>query len=201
MSTRINLLPDIRQAKQADAGRRHLASLAGVMAVVVGGGILTLLVIITQAQNLRIHQLSSDITKKQTTLAGDKDLAAALTVQKQLQQLSGLYKDRVYASQFLIQLAAIMPPNSSVTAVATSPASGAVPSLTTISISAIDMPTADKLVQSLAASHTKTGPNASETKTPDFTKVTVSSFTVDDKGRVTFSLTTTIDKGLYNHER
>jgi len=50
MSTRINLLPDIRQAKGAENNRRRIAILAAIGTLAVGGGITVLLLLITQAK-------------------------------------------------------------------------------------------------------------------------------------------------------
>ncbi len=99
MSAKINLLPDLRQAKLQDKQHRQVAITIALISVVATAGLLLLGFLIIQGQNLRIKALTSSIADKKKEVAAKPDIKNILSTQGRLDHLPGLYSQRVYATE------------------------------------------------------------------------------------------------------
>lgn len=183
MSTKINLLPDIRQAKINDKNNRRLAVTVAISVSVVCAGLLLLTILIIQGQALRISQLNNSIKSKQQQISSYPDVNKILTTAAQLDSLPQLYSQRVYMTQ-LTQILTKQQPNDT-----------AFQSLTIDSTNSINLTVVGRSYMSAArlakAMEASTLPNNSQVHT--FDNVLLSAVVLAN-GQTSFSITATVNK-------
>lgn len=106
----INLVPDIKQEMLRAQRMRNITISFAILAGIVAGGIVVALIIILGAQTAVEKITEGQIDSQYKKLAATKDINNALTIQNQLNQISGLNNSRTIDSRLLDVLAAINPP-------------------------------------------------------------------------------------------
>ncbi len=187
----INLLPDARKNKLHDQSNRQLAISAASIAVAASVGLLVLLVVITQAQNLQISLLTSSIAAKQQQITTDiPDAQSIATMQRATDSLGQLYNNQVRMSKFFTVLGAVSNNDVSISSVNLD----AVNKLT-VSGTARSYNSAAKLAEAMKASNVTFGTNASPSNQPDFTNVLLNALN-GDQGKVSFTITASVATGV-----
>jgi len=187
--TKINLLPDVRQAKIQEKQRRQLAISAMIGSVVAVVGILIVAVIVIAGQNLRINQLTGSITSKKQQVASYPDINTILTLQAKANALPSLYSQRSTMTKLFGTLASIEPQDVDFTNVAVSNSSQL-----TITAEGKSYLAAARVTDALQAANVSVGTGAQASNTPFFTNVQLSGVTLQS-GKTGYSITATIDPG------
>jgi Tfp pilus assembly protein PilN len=187
----INLLPDARKEKLQDQNNRQLAISAATTAVVGSVVALVLLVVITQAQNLQIHLLTSSIANKEKQISQEiPDAQAVATVQRATDSLAQLYGNQVKMSNFFTVLGSVSNNDVSIGSVSLDTAN----KLTVTGV-ARSYNSASKLAEAMKASNVTLGENASPSNAPDFTNVLLNTLN-GDAGKVSFTITAGVAPGV-----
>jgi len=184
MTTLINLLPDLRQAKLKERRRRQLATGVGVTVWVVCGAVIALLSVYAAGQKVVISNHTKSIAEKEDSLRSVTGLVDALTANQHLASLPDLYGQRVYLSKFFEAYS-----QSDPTSVALSSLQVDSSNLLTILGTAPSYAEVAKLARALTAANVTVGPGASESNTPYFTSVTIGGLDYSDKAGVSFTIT------------
>lgn len=186
---RINLIPDLRQAKLRDQHRRQLTVSIGVLVAGVVIGVLIILEVVVQAQNLQISSYNNQISSRQSQLENIKGLPAALTAQQALNALPSLYQQRVYYTNLFGVLSSLAPSGLTINnidetglaAVQGIQITGTATSYTQVALFA----------QALMVGNTATE-KVSDGASP-FSSVTIDSITSGQNGQVSYELTVNIN--------
>jgi Tfp pilus assembly protein PilN len=191
MSVAINLLPDIRQAKLRDQRRRRLALSIGTLVCVACVGGLALLFLTTQAQKLRIGQLTRQIQTGQATISQTENLSEMLTLQRNLASLPKLYTQRVLMTRLFTVLSGISPKELGLTSLD-------METVNTLRLggTARSYATVTKLVRALEASNVTLGEGSSQNNQPHFSDIVITSVAAENDGKVTFTMNLTFSGGL-----
>lgn len=181
MSAKINLLPDVRQAKLQDKQRRQLALSVAVGSVVVTAALLVFALILITGQKLLIKNLTDSISKKKGQVASYPDVKTILSAQARLDKLPGLYDQRVVMTKLVSILSSAEPQDVSFSGM----------SITndklTLTANGKSYLAAAKIARSLETAKDPSGMNY-------FTDVTLSAVSLS--GHITsYSLTATINPG------
>ena len=198
MAVRINLVPDVRQAKIRTAQRRQMLTtvLIGVLVLcgLVAGGLFA----VTTAQESQIKTLSGSISDKQAKLANESDLNKVLTTQQQIATLDGLLTSKRYMTKVLTIIQELSPSSKEI-----SLQSMALDDTNQIklTVKGRDFFVANRLVKALQASNTKVGSKADAKNAPDFTNVTMSEITSDSSSQTSFNITMQLADGVYDAKR
>ncbi len=185
MAVLINLLPDVRIAKERAARQRQLVISISTVVTAASVGLIVLMFLINGALNLRINQLTSSIQSDQQKLESTPNLVEALTVQQHLAMLPDLYKQRVKMTKLLDVLAADSPNQFSLSAITTD-ASGVIK----VTGTAKTYATVQRFATAIEKNnHTKV------TGGTDFTNVILGSAS-GSNNNIAFSLTATATPGV-----
>jgi Tfp pilus assembly protein PilN len=192
MSVRINLLPDVKQAKLKASRARQLAASLCFLVIGLSLGSIVLLVIIRGAQALRINQLTNDIARSQAELESMDDLPEALTAEQHLRSLNDLYGQRAAYSKFFDVMESVAP-------VSEFGLEDLAYQEGTLRVGgkARTMALLDKFMKALEAANVEVGTGASRTNAPYFTEVNLQDATSDDTRRVAFTLVVTVSPEVF----
>ncbi|HSH31161.1 MAG TPA: PilN domain-containing protein [Candidatus Saccharimonadales bacterium] len=195
MTAKINLLPDIRQAKVRSQQQRRLAAGIGTLVCALAIGAVVVLALVLGAQKLRLGVLQNSINASQEQLAAVTDLKEMLTVQQHLAALPGLYNQRAYLTRFFDTLQAVSPTQFAVSSVE-------VDSQNNLEFngSAQSYNLVSKFAQALEASNLTLGPGATLTNQPYFTNIAITSVSLDSENKVGFSLTATMAPAVISRQ-
>lgn len=193
MSVLINLLPDIRLQKQRDKQRRQMVTAIALLVMVVCGGFVVLMLIITSGQSILIKNGRTSIENKKATLTNTPGLMPALSAQARLNSIATLYTQRTLMTKLLGALNEVSPSNMQITALKFS----ATDSTLAIAGNVQSYADAAKLTQALKAAHVTIG-TGSPTDKPYFTNVSLQSESRGAGEPVDFSLSATIAPGATN---
>lgn len=190
---KINLLPDLRQAKLHEQHRRQLAVSLGVLVCIIVIGVLVVMLAIGVTQKLQISSLTSRINSRQSQLEGISGLTTALTAQQTLNNLPSLYSQRVYFSHLLAVLATLQPSTLSVSNISDSTAG-----VVTLSGNASNYTTVALFAKALATGTPNTAQYDKEGS--PFSSVTIASVS-EGQGTsgVTFSLNATVSSQVLSN--
>lgn len=188
MSARINLLPDVRQAKIQEKQRRHLAVSVMVGSVVGVAIILVVAFIIVQGQHLRIGQLTTSISTKKQQVASYPDIKTILALQAKADALPGLYSQRTAMTKLFGILSGLEPQDADFTNVSVTG--------TTLNITAEGKSylAAARVANALQAANVSVGTGAQASNKPFFTNVQLSAVTLNTN-KTGYTITATIDPG------
>lgn len=189
MSTKINLLPDVRQAKIQDKSRRRLAVavMAGSVMVLIGALLLGFLT--EQAQRLTINSLTNSIKDKKTQINNTPDIKTMLSLQARLAALPKLYSDRVLMTKLNKVLSGLEPSDTAFTDLSIDNNHQL-----TFNATGKTYLTAARIAKALEASNVSVGDGAAATNEPYFSDVQLSAVT-SDSGTTTYSVTATVNQG------
>lgn len=188
-----NLLPDVKQ--QYVKARRTQRLVALISIGVSGLAIFVLILMILTVdvvQKKSLANLNSDITSKSATLRATPNLNKILTVQNQLNTLTGLHDQKVVSSRLFGYMAQVTPTAVSLNKLAvdftanTMDAEGSGPSLDSINAFT------DTLKRTTYTTDTDKSGNAKA-----FSGVVLSSFT-RDSSKASFTITFSFDPAIFN---
>ncbi len=183
MAVLINLLPDVRIAKEKAAHQRQMAISISTLVTAGSVGLIVLLLLINGALSFRISQLTNDIKADQSKLEATQGLKDAFTAQQHLAALPALYDQRVKATKLLTVLAADSPSQFSLSSMSTDEA-GAIK----ISGTARSYATIQKFATAVEKSN-----HTAATAGNDFTNVVLTSASSGTGGAVGFTLTASVN--------
>ncbi|MBW3538209.1 PilN domain-containing protein [Candidatus Parcubacteria bacterium] len=193
MTAKINLLPDIRQAKVRARQQRRLAAGIGTMVCTLSIGAVVVLALVMAAQKLRLAALQNSINASQNQLQSESNLKDMLTVQQHLAALPGLYDQRAYITRFLDTLVSVSPTQFAVSSLEIDAQNNL-----KFTGQAQNYNLVTKFTQALEASNLTLGPAASPSNPPHFTNVNISSVSLDSDNKVAFSLSATMAPQVTN---
>lgn len=186
MSAKINLLPDVRQAKLQDKQRRQLAISVAVGAVIVSAGLLVVGFLIIQGQNLRISGLTSSISSKKQQIASFPDVKKILGTQAKIAALPGLYSQRAIITKLLNTLSATEPPDVDFTALSLTSSSQL-----SLSMEGKSYLAAARVAKALEAANVTVGTGANTGNKPFFTNVQLSAVSMATN-KTTYTITAVV---------
>jgi hypothetical protein len=189
MSTLINLLPDVRQAKLQDKRNRRLAITIMLGVILFVGAVLIIAVLTIQAQNFTINALTNSIKDKKQQVASTPDVKTMLSLQARLSALPQLYSQRVLLTKLNNILSAVEPKDLALTSVSLDASNNL-----NITAEGKTYLGAAKLARALEQSNLSVGQGASPSNEPHFSNVTLSAVTQSD-GKTNFSITATANSG------
>lgn len=177
-----NLLPDIKVQYLKSKRRKHAVVLASIIASIASVALLVvLLVVVHGVQKKSLSDLNADIKTKSTELQDTKDLTKILTIQNQLQALTGLHDSKPQATRFYDYLSQVTP-NDAMINKATIDFAQSTISLTG---SSKDLATMNKFVDTLK--FTKYSAESGVKDKEAFSKVVLTSFSRDAE-RATYTV-------------
>lgn len=195
MSTLINLLPDLRQAKLRDLRRRQLAIGLGFSVTVLCGATVGILVLYMLAQKAVMSVRSNEITSEMNKLKSVDGLVEAMTANEHLASLPSLYEKRVLLSKFFKAYSEANPVGIILDTLSVDlslegqkilKVSGNGPSYAEIA----------KLARALEASNVVVGEGASVKNEPYFSNVAIAGVTKTDNGVASFSLSAIVSSAV-----
>lgn len=187
MSILINLLPDLRQAKQRERRRRQMVAGISIVVWIVCGGVVALMGAYELGQKAVIAGHTKAITDKKQQLQDVPDLLDALTAQQHSAALADLYAQRVYMTKFLGAYTEANPGNVTLNSMTIDSQNAMIVSGTASSYAVLA-----KLARALEAANVKVGTDASANNEPYFTGVTITSASNTTGKGITFTLNATV---------
>jgi Tfp pilus assembly protein PilN len=183
MTPQINLLPEVRQAKLKAKRHRRLA--AGLATAVIGFSLITVVVLalVSQAQKLRISQLSREIETRQNEIKTTPNLEKMLTTQQHLSSLPGLYSQRVFMTKFYNLLSGVSPRDLAFESLEID-----AQNVMSVKGRARNYNIASKFAKALEASNLTLGDKANPNNSAHFSEVTLGTVSAEDDGKVVFEL-------------
>jgi len=189
VSAKINLLPDVRQAKLQDKQRRQLAISVAIGTVLVAAVLLVIGFLVIQGQNVQVSKLSSKITTNKQKVASYPNVKAMLALQAKVAALPALYQQRAIITKLLNTISAVEPPDADFTNLSLTNDSQLV-----VTAEGKSFMTASRLADALKAANTVTGPGAKASNQPYFTNVQLSAVTLG-AGKTGYSVTASVNPG------
>jgi Tfp pilus assembly protein PilN len=187
-----NLLPDVKQEYLKTRRTRQLVLLIAFAASAASLTVLVLLLVsVKLVQTKSMHDADKDITKYSNQLKAIPDIDKILTVQNQLNTLTGLHDQKAVASRTFGYLQQLTPSSVSLTSMAADYTANTI-SLTgsALSLDQVNL-YADTLKQTKFTSDKK------DAEPKAFSDVVLSTFARDDKG-ATFTLTLTFQPDIFS---
>lgn len=191
MSTLINLLPDLRQAKLRERHRRQLVTGISIATWIACGVVVAVMFVIVGGQQLVISSATTNIKNKEQQLQGISGLSDAVTVNQHLAALPGLYANRVYLTKFFKAYTQADPVSISIASLAVD-----AQNVLTLRGTAPNYAEVAKLDRAMSLSNVKVGTGSAAGNNPYFTGVTIVSVDSSDKTTVNFSITANLDPGV-----
>lgn len=199
MSVMINLLPDIRLQKQRDKQRRQMVTAIAFLVMLVSGGLLILMIVITSGQSILIKNANDSISKKKNTLTNMQGLIPAMSTQARLNSISTLYAQRTLMTKLMTVLGEVSPTAMQITSLKYSQADSSLAITGNVQSNA----EATKLTRALEATHLSIG-TGSPSDEPYFTNVVLESVSRSDTNGATklvnFSISATVAPGAIHAE-
>lgn len=182
-----NLLPDIKQQYLRAQRQKHLVVFISAIASIAAVALMIVLVLVVNVwQKKSINDLTGDIKKYSNQLSGTEDLNKILTVQNQLNSLTGLHDKKAVATRLFDYVTKLTPANASIAKLNVDYAKNTV----TISGTANALSTVNTYVDTLKFTNYKvvSGKAKSNTEKQAFSGVVLTAF-----GRTNQDTTYTID--------
>lgn len=189
-----NLLPDIKLQYLKSRRQQHIVVLASVLGMIAALAVLgALLSTVYVLQKKNLHDLNNDIKTSSFKLQHTKDLTKVLTVQNQLDALTGLHEKKVVASRLTDYLGQVTPAQASIAKLETDFGLSTV----TISGNADNLGTVNTYTDTLKFTTFKTDHQKVSKKA--FSDVVLSSFSRDNK-TTTYSITLKFDPTIFSND-
>lgn len=189
-----NLLPDV---KQEYLKARQTKQLVVLISFIAGAASLTLFILlfvsVKVVQQKSLSDANNDITRYSHQLQAIPDINKILTVQNQLNTLTGLHDGKVVSSRLFSYLAQLTPSSVSISNLSTDFTANTM--TITGQTSALDQ--VNVYADTLKATTFSTD-KSSGTQTPAFTNVVLSNFSRTDKG-ATYTLTLTFSPDIFSN--
>ena len=186
-----NLLPDVKLAYIKAERTKRLVTTVSLIAGTVALSIFVILFLtVNVVQKKNLKDLNKDISSTTQKIQSTKDLDKILTVQNQLNSLSGLHDQKVVASRLYDYLGKVTPPTITISSLSVDYA------LNTMSIAG-DSRSLDQVntyVDTLK--FTKFATDKDETVKPAFTNVVLSSFSRTKDG-AEYTITLSYDPAIF----
>lgn len=112
--TQLNLLPDVKMEYLKAQRSRRLVSGVALLASAIAVGLLVLLITVGALQKHHLSDLNKDISSDTAKLQAKPDINKILTVQNQLQSLTGLHSTKPATSRLFDYLNGVTPVNVSI---------------------------------------------------------------------------------------
>lgn len=190
-----NLLPEIKIQYLKAKRQKHLFVLGSTVAVVASLAIMTLLLsFVFIVQKKSISDLNKDIDSKGSELQSTEDLDRILTVQNQLNVISGLHDEKAVASRLFGYVSQFTPSSASIARLNVD----FVENLMTISGSADSLETVNKFTDTLKFTSYTTAENQDEKKA--FSEVVLSNFGRDSKD-ASYTITAKFDPVIFSEQQ
>jgi hypothetical protein len=191
MSIRLNLLPDLRQQKLRDKQRRNTATVVAIAICSAVGALTLILGLYYGSQKLSINHVTSKINDKENQLKANTELPDALTASQSLALISELSAKRDYYSKFLNATSTITPTAISFNSIKIDNTRGMVADGSSDSFATIT-----KLAAALAAENVTLNVNTVDGGSPYFSNILITQVAKDQSGKVTFTITATLEAGV-----
>ena len=195
MAITINLLPDLHQAKLKAKRYRQLAVGSSIVVCSASLGIVLVLFIAVQAQNVQMDRLKNSIQEKEAIWVGTPNLQKILTTQQNLVFLPQLYKERAYMTKFLNLLGSVSPKDIALQSLDLDSAN----TLKVIGRSR-NYAAATKFAKALEASNVTLGPGAGRDNLPNFSNINLGALATATDGKVDFTLSASLSPGVIRGE-
>lgn len=182
-----NLLPDIKQQYLKAQRQKHLVVFISTIATIAAVALLVILVLVVNVwQKKSISDLTGDIKKYSGQLSGTEDLNKILTVQNQLNSLTGLHDKKAVATRLFDYVTKLTPANANIAKLNIDYAKNTI----TVSGTANALSTVNTYVDTLKFTKYKvvSGQGKSSTEKQAFSSVVLTAF-----GRTNQDTTYTID--------
>ena len=189
-----NLLPDVKQ--EYIKTRRTKRNAIGIAVLIAGASLLVmilLVLVVDVAQKKHLSDLNHDIQKYSKQLQDTPDLNKILTVQNQLNSLSGLHDQKPLTSRLPTYLGKITPAQASITTLHVDFKAASV----ALTGQADSLETVNKFVDTLKFTTYTT--DKSNTAKPAFSEVVLSNFNKTDKA-TTFDLSFKFDPVIFDDQ-
>lgn len=188
-----NLLPDVKLQYIKARRTKRLVTLVSLVVIAASLGVFTIAFFsVNVVQKKSLSDLNKDIKTYSNELQSTKDLDKILTVQNQLNTLTGLHEKKVVGSRLFGYISQVTPAKASITKLNIDFA------LNTISISGetSGLDVVNTYTDTLKATTYKvSGANNGPTKA--FKNVVLSTFGRDDK-KATYTITASFDPAIFN---
>lgn len=189
MSTKINLLPDVRLTKLRDQSHRRLAVSGMTAAIIVTAALLVIGFLVVQGQNITISSLTNGIKSRQNKVAAYPNVKTILSLQARLAALPELYSQRAVMTKVYGILSSIEPSDVAFTSVSLDATN-----LLTIQATGHTYLAAARITDALKQSNLTIGAGASPSNQAHFSNVQLSAVSLGD-GVTTFSITASVSQG------
>lgn len=194
-----NLLPDVKLEYIRAERSKRLVVLGSLIVSAVAIGVLLILLSYSGLQKKHLKDLSSDINRETNSLKSSKDINTILTVQNQLNSLTGLHNTKPAASRLFDYLNQLTPAKITISSFSVDYSLYTI----TLSGSADSVSSVNQYVDTLKLTTYSAGKS---TDTPNaFSNVVLSSFSLasakgDTKGSsvATYSITAAYDKTIFD---
>ena len=189
-----NLLPDIKQkyVKTQRLKRLIILGAMGLSAAALAAFIF-LLIFVDLIQKKSISDLDRDIKSKTGQVQSTKDLDKLLTVQNQLNSLPALDSARPVVLNLFQYMGQLTPPNAVINKLSSDWTMNSI----TLNGGANNLQTVNTFVDTIKL--TTYGLDGKTDSTPPaFSSVVLSSFSIDDKGNATFTITFNFDPTIFS---
>lgn len=185
-----NLLPDVKlQYMRAKKTKRMVVVVSSIVAAVSVGIMILLLLVVFVVQNKYMRDLSTDIVTYSKNLKTTPDLDKILTVQNQLNSLSGLHQKKVDTTKLVPYLKQLTPAAASVSSLTINFETNTI----TITGSADSLSTVNTYVDTLKFTEYTYG----DTTAKAFPSVVLTSFGRADKG-ASYTIDVTYDPLIFS---
>lgn len=184
-----NLLPDVKlEYIKTQRNKRLVFTVAAIVTAVSLLILIVLTVLVFGFQRKYIADLTSDIKTQSSNLQGTGELDKVLTIQNQLNSLTGLHQQKEDASRIIPFIQKITPANVSIASLDVNYTTPAM----TISGTAPNLAAVNTFVDTLKFTNVTYG----ETKAKAFSQVVLSGFGSSEDG-ATYSITLAYDAAMF----
>lgn len=188
-----NLLPDVKLQFIRARRTKRLMTLVSIVVIAASLTVFTIaLFSVKVVQKKSLSDLNKDISKYSASLKGTKDLDKILTVQNQLNTLSGLHASKPVATRMFTYLTQITPATATISKLNVDFVANTI----TVVGDAPDLNVVNTYTDTLKATTYKVA-GSSVKDVHAFTGVVLSSFGRDDK-KATYTITANFDPLIFN---
>ncbi|GAC1503590.1 MAG: hypothetical protein NVS1B10_08700 [Candidatus Saccharimonadales bacterium] len=188
-----NLLPDIKlEYIKARRIKRLVMFVSSVITAVAVAVFIVLLLDVFLLQHKHLKDLNRDVADKSAKLKAIPDLDKILTVQNQLNTLPTIQGRNPVASRLFTYITQLTPAQATIQKLAVDFSANTM----TISGSTDNLVTINKFVDTLKFTTYKK--SANDSPTPVLANIVLGSFTLSDKGKANYSISTSFDPAIFN---
>lgn len=190
MAIQFNLLPDVKQEYVKARRTKHMVILISLAVSAASLAVFLLLIItVDVVQKKSLHDVNSDITKYSKQLKSIPNLDKILTVQNQLNTLTGLHDDKVVTSRLFGYMSQVTPGQASISKLNID----FTQNILTITGEAPSLDVVNAFTDTLKATTYK----ADEESKKAFSNVVLSNFGRDSKG-ATYTITLNFEAAIFD---